>query len=54
MRALFVARGPRFQQGVRVKPFENVHLYHLLCTLLGLTPAPNDGAPTALNALLKP
>jgi predicted AlkP superfamily pyrophosphatase or phosphodiesterase len=54
MRALFVARGPRFQQGIRVKPFENVHLYHLLCTLLGLTPAPNDGAPTALNALLKP
>ncbi len=43
MRAIFLARGPHFRRGLVTPPFENVHLYELLCRVLGLTPAPNDG-----------
>jgi predicted AlkP superfamily pyrophosphatase or phosphodiesterase len=46
MRALFIAQGPAFRQGLRVDPFENIHLYHLMTELLGLTPAANDGDPS--------
>jgi predicted AlkP superfamily pyrophosphatase or phosphodiesterase len=45
MHALFVAAGPRLRHGLVVPPFENVHVYELLCRLLELTPAPNDGSP---------
>ncbi len=43
MHALFVAAGPGLRQGMVVPEFENVHLYDLMCALLGLTPAKNDG-----------
>lgn len=43
MRALFVARGPSFQRGVVLEPFDNVDVYPLLARLLGIPPAPNDG-----------
>lgn len=43
MRGLFVAAGPRFREGLTIPPVENLHVYELMCTLLGLTPAPNDG-----------
>jgi len=43
MGATFIAWGPAFQHGVTLAPVENVHIYNLLCTTLGLKPAPNDG-----------
>jgi predicted AlkP superfamily pyrophosphatase or phosphodiesterase len=43
MGATFFAWGSAFQRGVRLPPFENVHVYPLVCALLGLTPAENDG-----------
>jgi predicted AlkP superfamily pyrophosphatase or phosphodiesterase len=43
MHGLFVAAGPGLRVGARVPAFENVHLYEFLCTILDLTPAPNDG-----------
>ncbi|MFC3661349.1 alkaline phosphatase family protein [Luteimonas notoginsengisoli] len=43
MRALFVARGPAFRQGVEIPAFDNVDVYPLLARLLGIAPAPNDG-----------
>lgn len=43
MAGIFVARGPAFGKGIEVEPFENVHLYNLMCVLLGVNPAPNDG-----------
>jgi len=53
MGALFVASGPAFQPGVVLEAFDNIHVYDLLCTLLGVRPAPNDGdnrlAPLALR-----
>ena len=43
MRGLFIAAGPRFARGVVVPPFESIHIYSLVCALLGIEPAPNDG-----------
>ena len=43
MGALFIASGPSFRHGHEFADVDNIHLYHLLCTLLGLKPAPNDG-----------
>jgi predicted AlkP superfamily pyrophosphatase or phosphodiesterase len=43
MRAVFLAHGPHFVRGVVVPPFSNVHVYELICRILGLQPAPNDG-----------
>ena len=43
MRAIFIAEGPAFKQGVVIEPFENVDVYNLLAKILGLKPAPNDG-----------
>jgi predicted AlkP superfamily pyrophosphatase or phosphodiesterase len=53
MRALFVAEGPAFRQGAIVEPFRNIHVYDLVCGILGLTPAPNDGSPDSTRAMLK-
>ena len=43
MGALFVAAGPSLRRGLVVAPFENVHVYDLLCRILKITPAKNDG-----------
>lgn len=43
MRAVFVARGPSFREGVTLPAFDNVDVYPLLARLLGIAPAPNDG-----------
>src|SRR5690606_19081083 len=43
MGALFIANGPAFRSGVEIAPVESIHLYNLLCAVLGLKPAHNDG-----------
>ncbi|MCY7354976.1 MAG: ectonucleotide pyrophosphatase/phosphodiesterase [Lysobacter sp.] len=53
MRAVFVARGPAFRQGVRLPPFDNVDVYPLLTRLLGMAPARNDGNPATLAPALR-
>jgi len=53
MGALFVAAGPSFRRGVTVAPFQNVHVYDLVCHILGLTPAPNDGSLDSTRAMLR-
>jgi predicted AlkP superfamily pyrophosphatase or phosphodiesterase len=53
MRAIFVAAGPAFKRGVTVAPFENVHIYNVLASVLGVTPAPNDGDPSLARQLLR-
>ena len=47
MHGLFVAAGPTLRQGLVVPRFENVHIYELMCRVLGLRPAKNDGDPAA-------
>lgn len=51
MRAIFLARGPAFREGVQLPAFDNVDVYPLLMELVGLEPAPNDGDGDALAAL---
>ena len=53
MHGLFVAAGPRIKSGVVVKPFENIHIYDLLCALMGITPAKNDGDPAVTRDMLR-
>lgn len=53
MQAIFYANGPSFRQGITIPAFSNVHVYELLCSLLGLTPAPNDGSPDTLRGILR-
>jgi hypothetical protein len=43
MAALFVANGPAFRPGVRLKTFDNVDVYPLLAKLVGVAAQPNDG-----------
>ena len=52
MGALFVAAGPGLRRGVTVPPLSNVHLYELMCHLLDLEPAANDGSLEAVRHLL--
>lgn len=53
MRALFLAAGPAFREGVVVPPFQNIHVYELMAKILGLTPAPNDGSLDSVRAMLR-
>jgi predicted AlkP superfamily pyrophosphatase or phosphodiesterase len=53
MRATFLARGPAFKSGLLVDPFENVNIYDLMTTILGLTPAKNDGNMGLARAVLR-
>lgn len=53
MHGLFIATGPRLRSGVRVKAFKNIHVYDLMCAVLGLTPAKNDGDPAVTRDMLR-
>ncbi|MBX3265312.1 MAG: alkaline phosphatase family protein [Acidobacteria bacterium] len=53
MRSMFVAHGPRFQSGYVAKPFEAVDVYELICKILGLEPAKNDGKLKRIKSVLK-
>uniref|UniRef100_A0A8D2Q258 Ectonucleotide pyrophosphatase/phosphodiesterase 3 n=1 Tax=Varanus komodoensis TaxID=61221 RepID=A0A8D2Q258_VARKO len=53
MEAIFVAHGPGFKEKIEVKPFENIEVYNLMCDLLKIQPAPNNGTHGSLNHLLK-
>ena len=53
MGALFIANGPAFKRGLEIPAVENIHLYNLLCRVLGLKPAPNDGDQRLAHAALK-
>jgi predicted AlkP superfamily pyrophosphatase or phosphodiesterase len=53
MHGLFIAAGPAFREGVKGPRFENVHVYELMCRVLGVRPAPNDGDPNVTAAFFK-
>ncbi|CAH2285817.1 ectonucleotide pyrophosphatase phosphodiesterase family member 2 isoform X2 [Pelobates cultripes] len=53
MQTVFVGYGPTFKYKTKVPPFENIELYNVMCDLLGLKPAPNNGTHGSLNHLLK-
>ena len=53
MHGLFIANGPRIKSGMRVREFENIHIYDLMCAVLGLQPAKNDGDPAVTRDMLR-
>ncbi|KAG9478646.1 hypothetical protein GDO78_012350 [Eleutherodactylus coqui] len=53
MQTVFVGHGPSFKFKNKVPPFENIELYNVMCDLLGLKPAPNNGTHGSLNHLLR-
>lgn len=53
MRAIFLAKGPAFAVGKTVPSFENVNVYKLICTILGLQPANNHGEAAIVEGILK-
>ncbi|XP_061461647.1 ectonucleotide pyrophosphatase/phosphodiesterase family member 2 isoform X3 [Rhineura floridana] len=53
MQTVFVGYGPSFKYRTKVPPFENIELYNVMCDLLGLKPAPNNGTHGSLNHLLR-
>ncbi|CAF1489395.1 unnamed protein product [Adineta steineri] len=40
MQAIFMARGPSFNQQVQINSLNNVDIYHIACRILNLTPNP--------------
>jgi predicted AlkP superfamily pyrophosphatase or phosphodiesterase len=53
MMATFIAHGPAFKKGFVAEPFPNVDVYDLMCRILGLDPAKNDGDPGRVRAMLR-
>jgi predicted AlkP superfamily pyrophosphatase or phosphodiesterase len=53
MRGVFVAAGPAFRRGTTVPAFESIHIYHAIAQVLGVAPAPNDGAPDVARSILR-
>ena len=45
--------GPSFRSGLLVEPFQNIHVYELMCHLLRIPPAPNDGELATVRHLLR-
>ncbi|KAG8446567.1 hypothetical protein GDO86_014136 [Hymenochirus boettgeri] len=53
MKTIFRAVGPSFKKGLLVEPFESVHVYALMCELLGIKPEPNDGSLNVTRNMLR-
>lgn len=54
MQASFYAWGPHFKKGKTIAPFENIHVYPLVCRLLGLEYSHQiDGKKKVLRKILK-
>lgn len=53
MHGILIAEGPAFQRGRVADAASAVHVYPLLCMVLGLQPAPNDGDDRLARALLR-
>lgn len=53
MQATFIAHGPAFKKGFVAEPFENVNVYELMCKILGLKPAKNDGRLDRVASMLR-
>lgn len=53
MGATFIAAGPAFKKEYTFERAENVDIYNLLCTLLNIKPAPNDGGDALTKEVMK-
>lgn len=53
MQTVFRAEGPDFKKGYNAPSFRNVSIYPLVCYLLGIEPAPNDGDLSEVSNMLR-
>ncbi len=53
MQAIFIGQGTSFTAGRTIPAFVNVELYNLMCHILGISPAPNDGDPAWVTKLMQ-
>ena len=54
MRALFIGYGAGFKQGFTTEYIhQNIELYHMMCHLLNIEPAPNNGTVGSMNHVLQ-
>ncbi|MBN3315983.1 ENPP3 phosphodiesterase, partial [Atractosteus spatula] len=53
MQGIFIGYGPGIKSNTTVAPFENIEVYNLLCDLLNISPAPNNGTHGSLNHILR-
>ena len=51
MYPFFIARGPAFKQNFTNQPFEIIDMYPLICHILGIEPAPNNGSLARVKGL---
>ena len=52
MHGILIGRGPGLASKTRTGSIENIHLYELMCRLLAIEPAPNQGKASAVKRLL--
>lgn len=54
MQGIFYANGPRLKEGIKIGKFQNIHVYPLICEILGLEiPEGIDGRLEVLKPILK-
>jgi predicted AlkP superfamily pyrophosphatase or phosphodiesterase len=51
MHGIFLATGPRIASGTALPSVRAIDLYNLMCKLLGVTAAPNDGGPFLVDTI---
>jgi len=53
MGAVFIAHGPAIRAGQTLPATQNIDVYNLLCALLGITPAKNEGDDSLVRTVLR-
>lgn len=53
MGGIFLAKGPDVKEGLEIPAFSSVHLYELMCAMMGINPATNDGKLETVKEVLK-
>jgi len=53
MFSIFYAAGPSFKRNYTFKELNNVDIYNLICRVLNIIPAKNDGDPAHINGMLR-
>jgi len=53
MFAIFYAAGPSFKKNYKFRELNNVDVYNLICRILNITPARNDGDPSHIKGMMR-
>lgn len=53
MNPFFIARGPAFKENLLSEPFELTDIYPMICDILGIEPAPNNGSLSRVKQLFR-